>query len=391
MENNITVEQRTMKREQERKTTSMRRAVVRGYERELGKKRLHRTIDEKLGKYKVRVEGYEFVPAMMHLLKRYCADLPENKRSELDVNMAKALDAIPEARKILGNMVVRHDAISLEQKRRVFSPKYLDLKTEQAIDIAQMANITKRSLMVRNKTIRDLAGNSAMYEVDFGYLYCADESDPEWGGDEPYVVFGVITEKMAEIGTPAWTFQTPVYEDVDDGDRRPKRGYENLRLYGFTGPKAIDSPVLITATCIEHDLGDVSETTDVVRSALTAVAIAGASAGGKGWIVTGAAVICIAVSYLFDLFARDDQIADSIALTLTEAEADAMTSSFNPTILDPLHFDGGDNDGIYDVYLRLTNTTKPMTPVSKEKRKRGSGGSARGSARSDRLLKKDIL
>lgn len=25
----------------------------------------------------------------------------------------------------------------------------------------------------------------------------------------------------------------------------------------------------------------------------------------------------------------------------------------NPAVFDPLHFDGGDDDGIYDVYLKL--------------------------------------
>ena len=39
------------------------------------------------------------------------------------------------------------------------------------------------------------------YELTFQKLYCVDESDPEWfGSDEPYVVFGVITEEMAEAG-----------------------------------------------------------------------------------------------------------------------------------------------------------------------------------------------
>jgi hypothetical protein len=168
------------------------------------------------------------------------------------------------------------------------------------------------------------------------------------------VVFGVITEEMAESGTPAWGFHTPVYEDVDDGDRRPSSGDENLRLFGFTGPKAIDSSVLITAICMENDLGDVSDTTDAVRTALTAVAKAGASAGGvAGWIVAGVSVLGIGVTYLVDLIGADDQIGSSIALSLTEAEADSRTSSVNPHIFPPLHFDGGDDDGIYDVYLKL--------------------------------------
>ena len=127
------------------------------------------------------------------------------------------------------------------------------------------------------------------YELTFQKLYCVDESNPEWWGeDEPYVVFGVITEEMAESGTSAQAYATPVYEDVDDGDTRPGSGDEGLRLFGFTGPRAIASSVLVSATCFEHDLGDVSDTTDAVRAALTAVATKAAAAGGYvGWIVAG--------------------------------------------------------------------------------------------------------
>jgi len=329
------------------------------------------------------------LPAMMHLLKRYCADLPENKRNPLDLEIAKALDQIPEARKILEIAVKRHEEIPRELKRRVFSPKYLDLKTEQGIDTAQMAGIVQSARALRNMTVRDLVSSVAVgrvpvkdqecccccckepkeptttpqpnpappntYELTFSHLYCVDESDPEWAGsDEPYVVFGVITEEMAESGTPAWAFHTPVYEDVDDGDRRPRSGDENLRLFGYTGPRAIDSSVLIAVTCFENDLGDVSDTTNAVRAALTAVTKAGASAGGvAGWIVAGVSVLAIGVTYLIDLMGADDQINSSLALSLTEADADARTNSVNPYIFPPLHFDGGDDDGIYDVYLKL--------------------------------------
>lgn len=72
-----------MKREEE--TISLRRVMVR--------------------KYEVRVEDYE-----------------------LDTDMAKALNAIPEARKILETAVKWHEEISPELKRRVFSPKCLKLQ-----------------------------------------------------------------------------------------------------------------------------------------------------------------------------------------------------------------------------------------------------------------------
>lgn len=38
---------------------------------------------------------------------------------------------------------------------------------------------------------------------------------------------------------------------------------------------------------------------------------------------------------------------------MTEADADAATGSVNPAMLPTLHFDGGDDDGIYDLYLKL--------------------------------------
>ena len=182
-----------------------------------------------------------------------------------------------------------------------------------------------------------------------------DESDPEWwGSDEPYIVFAAITEEMAESGTAAVAVHSPVYEDVDDGDTRPSSGDQNLRIFGFTGPRAIDSSVLVTGSCFEHDLGDVSDTTDKVRAALTAVATKAAAAGGvAGWIVAGVAVVGIGVSYLVDLIGADDAINSSIALSITEADADAKTAAVNPFFYAPLHFDGGDGDGIYDAYLKL--------------------------------------
>ena len=367
-----------------------RRKLARLYERPKGKKRRHRSLPEKLRKYEVRAEGYEFVPAMMHLVNRYLADLPADKRTDMDRNLAAALDGIPGAKDALRIAAKSHAGLPRELKRRVFSPAYLDLKIDQAIDIPEVASIVQRSRLLRNLNVRAVGGVLAppdrtptkgdhkscccccgpsgdtpgdpkpptppnQYELTFAKLYCVDESDPEFfGSDEPYVVFGIITEEMAEAGTAAVGVHSPVYEDVDDGDTRPSGGDQNLRLFGFTGPRAIDSSMLVTASCFENDLGDVSDTTDKVRSALTTAATTAAGAGGvAGWIVAGAAAIAIGVSYLVDLFGADDQISDTIPLSLTEAQADALTAGVNPSFFAPLHFDGGDDDGIYDVYLKL--------------------------------------
>jgi hypothetical protein len=357
------------------------------WERDKPGKRHKRSLEEKLRKYEVRAEGYEFVPALMHTLARYVGDVPKESMTDLDRRVARALDEIPEARKLVERAVETHREIPSEVKRRAFSPRYLDLPVEQPIDDAEVAQIVERAAIFENRPVAALAALPAarkphkdegggcccppdrppkdppppptrppnQYELTFTKLYCVDESDPEWwGSDEPYVVFAALTEEMAENGTAAVGVHSPVYEDVDDGDTRPGSGDQNLRIFGFTGPRAIASSVLVTGSCFEHDLGDVSETTDAVRTALTAVATKAAAAGGYvGWIVAGVAVLGIGVSYLVDLIGADDSINGSIALALTQADADAKTTAVNPFMYPPLHFDGGDGDGIYDAYLRL--------------------------------------
>ncbi len=299
--------------------------------------------------------------------------------------MARALAEIPEARKLVERAVETDREIPMELKRRAFSPRYLDLPVDRAIDDAEAAGIVARAALYENRAVATLAtlperqkhpdtGGCCCppgrppkdpptpptrppnkYELTFTKLYCVDESDPEWwGSDEPYVVFAAITEEMAESGTAAVAVHSPVYEDVDDGDTRPSGGDENLRIFGFTGPRSIDSSVLVTGSCFEHDLGDVSETTGAVRTALTAVATKAAAAGGvAGWVVAGVAVVGIGVSYLVDLIGADDSINGSLAFSITEADADAKTAAVNPFLYAPLHFDGGDGDGIYDAYVKL--------------------------------------
>jgi len=354
-------------------------------ERESGGKRRRRSVEEKLRKYEASAEGYEFVPALMHLLKRYAAEVPKESQTELDRRLAAALDQLPNGRAVIEQAVKADAKIPFELKRRAFSPVFLDLPVERPVEIDDARRILARSHAFRNRSVRELAGlidartdlrthdeccctpcqrpsdpkpvppAPNKYELTFAKLYCVDESDPEWlGSDEPYAVFGVITEGMAESGTPAQAFHSPPYSDVDDGETRPSSGDENMRLFGFTGPRSIDSSVLITASCWEHDLGDISETTDAVRAALTAVATKAAAAGGlPGWIIAGVAVVGIGVSYIVDLVGADDGIGGTRAISLTEGDADATTASVNPAILPPLHFDGGDDDGIYDLYLKL--------------------------------------
>ena len=349
-----------------------------------GQKRPKRSMEEKLRAYEQHAEGYEFIPALMHVLERYVSGVAREGGTRLDERMASALDAA-KVRPLIERAVRAHNEIPLEIRRRAFSPKYLTLPVEQPITDDEAAAIVRRGAELTNRPVVSLdPGVFAVrdpkdrgkcccpdrepprdpqppkpppnqYELTFAKLYCVDESNPEWwGDDEPYGVFGIITEEMAESGTAAVAVATPVYEDVEDGSTRPGSGDQNLRLFGFTGPRAIASSVLVTGTCFEHDLGDVSDSTDAVRAALTAVATKAAAAGGvAGWIVAGVAVVGIGVSYIVDLVGADDKINSSLALSLTQADADAKTAGANPFIYPPLHFDGGDGDGIYDLYLKL--------------------------------------
>ena len=85
-------------------------------------------------------------------------------------------------------------------------------------------------------------------------------------------MFAATTEAMVEAGTPAWGVNTDVYEDVDDGDRRPSSGDEGLMIYGKVAAKPIDSPFMIAATCMEHDNGSPSDVSAGLRASLTTVA-----------------------------------------------------------------------------------------------------------------------
>lgn len=375
------------------------RACQHKFRRLKGNKRCRRTIEEKLRKYESHGEGYFFIPALMHSIERYCKDIPNESKTDLDLQLAKALDQIPNAKQILDSAVKAHREIPYELRRRLFSSKYLTRDIDKGIDYRETAQIMQASKDLVNRNVATLnpdliripgaqpdknscccccnvqthpGGETPpktpppnQYELTFAKLYCVDESNPEYVwrpwpfdniniGDEPYVVFATLTEEMAESGTAAQGARTPVYENVDDGETRPSSGDENLRIFGFTGPRAINSSVLVAVTCFENDLGNPDEVTDQVRTALTAVATKAASVGGvAGWIVAGVAVAGIGVSYLIDLIGADDQIGGTLTFALTEASADSLTSSVNPTILAPLHFDGGDSDGIYDAYLKL--------------------------------------
>ena len=355
-----------------------------GQEKGEGKKRPKRDIEEKLRKYEVQGAGFEFIPALMFTVERYLEGVAESEQTDLERRLSRALDEIPESRKLLKQALDVHREIPAEIKRRAFTLRYENRPRDRGIADDEMDSIIERANAFKNRPVATLATSPAakhpehrkdacccptddpprdppttpprpnQYELTFTKLYCVDESDPEWfGSDEPYVVFAVMTEEMAESGTAAQGFHSPVYGDVDDGDTRPDDGDENLRVFGFTGPRSIASTVLVTASCFENDLGNPEETTNAVRSALTTVATTAAGAGGvAGWVVAGVAAVAIGVTYLVDLIGADDSINGTQAISLSQADADAKTGA-GVYLYPPLHFDGGDGDGIYDVYMKL--------------------------------------
>ncbi len=369
-------------------------------ERERGKKRMKKTLVQKLRKYEVRAEGYEFIPALMHVIRRYCHGSPNGTETPLDRHFAKALECIPDGRAILNEALKAHDQIPYEAKRRAFSPNYLNRPPDLGIDNKEMQGILTRGVDLVGFTVPvaldprisiDIPGPAIhgpqqrcccccccgagthpvpsgptpsagpppnRYDVFFTRLHCVDESDPEvfmWVNqhDETFVVFGTVTEEMAERGTPPNMMATPVYE-IDEGETKPDSGDQNLRLWGLAGPRAVDSSFLISATCMESDDGDVTETTNRIRGSLQAViAPATSAAGASGWVVAGATILAIGITYLVDLFTGDSQVGNTSFLSLTQSQADSLTATADTHFFEPLHFDGGDDDGIYDAYLRL--------------------------------------
>ena len=77
-------------------------------EREMGGKRRHRKLEEKLRKYEV----------LMQELRRYVEGVPADEQTELDRRMARALDETPNGRALITHAVKTDQEIPIELKRR---------------------------------------------------------------------------------------------------------------------------------------------------------------------------------------------------------------------------------------------------------------------------------
>lgn len=341
--------------------------------------KFHTSIEEKVRKFEQQPEGHEFIPAMMHLLQRRVDGREPETMTER--RLEAVFEQLDDDTEVLHEAVDQYRELDQDLKARSLSTRYLGYPVDEVIPDSELANVIGRSNKAKGSTRGTMATGTKMeycccpcggtqpdetpapperdeFQVEFSHLYCVDESNPEWpGSDSPYVAFAVTTEEMVESSTPAWGVNTPIYEGVNDGDKRPDDGEEDLSLYGKAAAKPIDSPFLIAGTCMEHDNGVPSKVSAGLRASLTTVATTAAGIGGPaGWIVAGAAAIGVGVTFLVDLWGEDDQIGDVETRGMTEAQAESLTGSVNLRVLNPMHFDGGSTDGIYDAYLKLARS-----------------------------------
>lgn len=339
----------------------------RGLEKRRGATKFHATTAEKLRKLQRHPEGQAFVGATMHLVRRQLEGL--DPQTPTEDRLRRAIEGLGEDRRVLEAIAARYAKLDPDEVVRAVSPHYLHRSLQLPVFeeelVATIGDAVRGHpdrepgpcvhLCCDGGDDRPPVPDPFDYGLTFAHLYCVDESNPEWpGSDEPYVVFAGITEAMVEAGTSAWSVHSDTYGDVDDGDRRPSSGDAGLMVYGQVAPKPIASPFLVVATCMEHDDGEPSEVSAGLRTSLTTVATTAAGIGGPaGWIVAGAAAIGVGITFLYDLWAADDTIGEVQRIALTETMAESLTNDVNPRLLDPLHFDGGSDDGIYDVYVKL--------------------------------------
>lgn len=331
-----------------------------------GAKRSHKTLEQRLKKFERNPRSYQFIPAFMHTLNRALTGKPVE--TELEERLAKVIASLGNDTVPLKEACKKYASLDSDLKSRAFTSRYLSFPIDRPITDVEFRTIVDRIPTVtgspRDKIKTNGKGGCCPedetpspqmprdnYGLTYIKLHCVDESDPEFfGDDEPYVTFAVLTEAQAEAGLPGYSVQSSVYEDVEDGSTRE----EVKQVYGNVAPKPIDSPFLVAAVCMEHDNGSPSEAASGLRSSLTTVATTAAGIGGPaGWIVAGAAAIGVGITFLVDLWAEDDQIGGIQTVVFTEVSTNSATSGENPVILPALHFDGGDGDGIYDVFLKL--------------------------------------
>ncbi|MCV0366017.1 MAG: hypothetical protein K5798_01975 [Nitrosopumilus sp.] len=356
------------------------------YEERKGKNTIHSSLAQVLKKYELNQVGYEYIPALMNTLARYVHDV--KNRTDFEGVFFRNLDSAKIDKKILSQIVENYNAIPTELKVRIFSPQYLyhnnGISTSQMYEVVQSAYSyhTKRASLLHDYptsfdtsrsapiqfhhfghasencccepvlpvTNNDNATPPHTYLLTFEHLQCIRESGrTSRGHDEVALIFGTITEEMAQNNIPP-QMASVEYTNVDTGEGKPSSGTAGLRLYGLAGPAPININFLTTITLIERDFAQLSELTEQVRNALQTNAQS-IIATGNPWIIAGALVGFFA-TFLIDMIVDDDPIGTR-EIIMTEQIAEDLTES-PPHVFDVngLRFDGGCN-GVHEIDLRL--------------------------------------
>jgi hypothetical protein len=291
----------------------------------------------------------ELAGLMVHAMRRYAAGVGPANAVETEVK--RQLDQITDARRTTQELARRVDRLPAARRKSLLSPRFADLGADRPVRPDEV-----RGLIDRLRPPVNPGGpvtSSPRFELTFSHVICRDESNPEpLGSDEPYGVFGVISEADSLASRPPRVVKTPTYENVDDGDRRPSSGSQNLQLFG---PGRITSDLIVTAVWMEQDLGaDGVKVVNAIKFGLgIAAAIAKATGAALVAAVLGAAQT---VAGLIESLGADDQVGAQITIALSEAEAVALTRSSARVELPRLRFNGGDSNGIYDAFLALRRT-----------------------------------
>src|SRR6185312_5548756 len=185
-------------------TTRSRSAASSGSHK--GKKRSPKTLEQRLAKYQFDAAGYEFIPALMHDIRRLLAS--GKPSTPADEHFFAALRSIKGGREFLKTALERHDKLPYEIKQRIFSPRYLNLPKDYSIGDQEFSTILGRGAKASGRNIFAASRIYArkpeshgcccdddnpngdnppppkpnQYELSFAKLYCVDESDPEWAG-----------------------------------------------------------------------------------------------------------------------------------------------------------------------------------------------------------------
>lgn len=255
------------------------------------------------------------------------------------------LDQIPAAARKAGTIARQVERMPADRRRLLLSPAFADLSSSKPLAPDVLAGIVGR-LGGRSPAI-ELPPVRKRYEVSFSHIVCDDESNPEFlGGDEPYAVFAVVTRDQAAAGTPPRVVTTPVYRKVDDGERRPETGSQDLRLFG---PAELKSDLLISGLFLESDGGAVADVAEVV-SVVLAAAVALVDEDTLLGAILGAAK---ALTDLVRSLVADDPVGTAQAVALSPKDAQRLTQSVAAVNLPALRFDGGDANGAYRAFLQL--------------------------------------